>query len=515
MLAKSKLLVALLVVTSLAGCTTATKYDDFKRNNDLSKNEIDNRLANNQYEKVLELERPPQQIKEIKPSSLPDWLDEKSSINAKRLPLSLAIKGIVGDGAKIKYGLSVDPSKPIEMFFEGTKREALNILELEADYGITYDKEMIYVDKFVSKTYKIPTIAGEESYQLGSSNSGGGAVRSEDAIGGKISSTGSGDGQQAFLKADDYNITDQIYKGINKMLSGEGNITTGAGDMAALQDGDNDAVLGYAEAISGASSIVVRTSPGMMKLVDEYVKTMVDELTREVTLELTVIEYQAEDGAEFGLDAVLNRDTGRGNASFNVSGPSLAEAVSGMGLGFEATSGVWNGTTAMINALRKTGTVGVKTQQRLLASNHKAQEIDLSSIESYISSAETTFEGEDNNTPVTTIEKSEARDGVKLLALANIQDSRVHLKLNGVLSKVVKWNKDTINGITIQSPETRQSRFNISGAYNYNETFIVTHMRQETNESNENRYVDVQTGNSGSNKVVDTLVLLTPRKASR
>lgn len=512
-----RIAICLIGLAPLLGCETIELHDKMKRENQLDRNYIQNELKRSSFDKVIVLERPPQPLEIIKPDNTPKWLKQNSQINADRLPLSIVLRQIVGNDVRIKYGHAVDPQKPATIFFEGIKEEALNILSLNVNYGISYTKDTVSIDKFITRTYQIPNVIGDESTQIGS-NSSGNAVSMEDALEGQISSTGSGDGQFGNTVIDKYNIAHQVLGGVNRILQGEGALTTGGSDAAQLaseQAQRNNTVLGYAEAIKGTSSIVVRTSPAMMTLIDDYFKAIEDELKRKIELEITVIEYQEEDGAEVGLTADIQRDIGDASLNLNLVPPALAGSLSGTGIGVIANKGVWNGSSAIINALRRTGTVAVNTEQRIPASNHKSQEIDLSTIQPYISSAETTFEGSDNNIPVTTIEKSEARDGVKLLALANVQDDKVYLKLNGVLSKVVSFEKDTINGITIESPLTRQSRFNITGSYNYNETIIVTHMRQETTESNQSKQADIAIGNSGNKKVIDTLVLLTPRKAWR
>ena len=497
----TSIILALFVLT---GCQTATLPDSFRYNSDIERLNIERLLLENEAQtaKVVSLDRPPQKAELIVPDDKPQWLSDRAMINAEDLPLSLAIRQIVGSNIPIRYGHAVSPSTPANIFFEGTKEEALNILSLNVNYGITATKEAIKVDKFLTKTYSIPNIIGEESFQMGSSG-GSGGVASRDASEGAISSTGGGDGQHASSSIDAYNVADQINEGIKRILGNDGQNATRA-----------EATLGYSEVIRGTSSVVVRASPAIMKLVDDYVYKMIDDLQHQVELEITVIEFQQEDESEFGINGGVARKRGSGTFNLNLSSPSLG-GLAALGLGVDVQGGRWEGSSMVINALRQSGNVSVKTQQTVIASNHKVQEIDLSTIQPYISSTQTTFEGENNTIPRTSIETSEARDGVKLFALANIQDDRVYLRLNGVLSKVIRFEPTSVNGITIERPLTRQARFNTTGAYRYNETIVVTHMRQETNEDSLNRQADIPIGNSGRNKVVDTLVLLTPRKTWR
>lgn len=505
--------VLLVGIISLSACTTIERPEEFKAVAQEEMRQIEHTLSKSKYKKVVVLDRPPQQIRAVDTRYVPDWLDERTKMASEKMPLTVLIKEIVGQDIKIKYGEGVDPAKKGSVFFEGTKEEALNILALNVAYGITVIEGVVKIDKFVTKTYDIPTTVGTNNFQIGSSDSGSGGGDNENAASGEITSTGSGDGQFANSVAEKYNLTDQIYKGIEKMFSGEGSITTGGGDEVQLEkSASGTETLGYAEKVEGVSSIVVRTSPAMMLLVDRYVDDMINKLSQVVSLEVMVIEYQQDEGTEFGLDADAIKNNGKYSLEFDLTSPTFADAVDGLGLGLTVNEGSWAGTTALINALRMTGDVSVKTSQRVAASNHMVQEIDLSSIQSYFASVKVTYEGSDKDNPTTSIETAEVRDGVKMLVVPNIQQEKVYLKLNGVLSKVLKLEEQTVEDVTIISPRTRQARFNISGSYEYNKPFVVAHMRQETHEANKSEYMDTTFGNSGTKKITDTLVVLTPRK---
>jgi hypothetical protein len=509
---KKKILLTLVSYVLLSACTTLEREGEFRAIAQEEKRNIESTLSDTEYKKVVVLDRPPQQIREVDTTYRPDWLDENTKMASENMPLTLLIKEIVGYKIKIAYGEGVDPNKRSTIFFTGTKEEALNILSLNVDYGITVENGVVKIDKYVTKTFEIPTTIGENSFQIGSASSGGGSSN-EDAASGEISSTGSGDGQYANSVAEGWNITKQIFDGVEAILKGEGSITTGGGDETTL-DGSITAneTLGYAKEIKSVSSIVVRTSPAMMKLVQEYVNEMVKQLTQVVSLEVMVIEYQQDEGTEFGLDLDAVKQNSDYKLTFGLESPTFADAVDNLGLGLEVTNGSWAGSTALINALRMTGDVSVKTSQRVAASNHMIQEIDLSAIQSYFATVSVTYEGSDNDNPTTSIETAEVRDGVKMLVVPNIKEDKVFLKLNGVLSKVLKLEEQTVQNVTIISPRTRQARFNISGAYQYNKPFVVAHMRQETHEANKSEYMDATFGNSGTKQVTDTLVVVTPRR---
>lgn len=507
-----KLVLALVSIVVFSACSTAERPEELRAIAHEQKRLIKSTLDDTKFERVVVLDRPPQQIREVDTTYRPDWLDEDAKIASESMPLTLLIKEIVGYDVKIKYGEGVEPEKLGSVFFEGTKEEALNILALRVNYGISIIDGVVYIDKFVTRSFDIPTTAGKNSFQIGSNSGSSGSSDNEGAASGEISSTGSGDGQYVNSIVEGYNITEQIYQGINKMLTGEESISTGSDKGKLDKSSVANTTLGYAEKIEGVSSIIVRTSPAMMILVEQYVEDMIKQLTQVVSLEVMVLEYQQDEGTEFGLDLKARKKSGDTTFGFDLTAPTFADAIDTIGLGLNVTDGGWVGSQLLINALRMTGDVSVKTSQRVVASNHMAQEIDLSSIQSYFASVKVTYEGSDNDTPTTSIETAEVRDGVKMLVLPNIQEDKVYLKLNGVLSKVLKLDEQTIENVTVISPRTRQARFNISGSYEYNKPFVVAHMRQETNESNKSEFSDVEFGNSGTRKITDTLVVLTPRK---
>ncbi|QFT13393.1 hypothetical protein [Vibrio sp. THAF190c] len=508
-----KLVAALFATTVLSACSTLEVPGEFRAIAKEQKRSIDQTLQENKFQKVVVLDRPPQQIKEVDNSYRPDWLDESTKLASEELPLTLLIKEIVGYDIKIRYGEGVEPSKLESLFFEGTKEEALNVLALKVNYGITVVEGVVKIDKFVSKTFDLPTTIGTNNFQIGSNSGGGSSSDNDKAASGEIATTGSGDGQFSHSKAESYNLTEQIFNGINKMLTGEKNITTGGDDVSQVSTSSvASPTLGYVEKIEGVSSIIVRTSPSMMLMVEQYVKDMVDQLTQVVSLEVVVLEYQRDEGAEIGIDVDAVKNNGKYSLGFDLTSPTFADAIDTIGLGLKANEGSWSGSEMLINALRMTGDVSVTTHNRVAASNHMAQEIDLSSIQSYFASVKVTYEGSDNDNPTTSIETGEVRDGVKMLVVPNIQEDKVFLKLNGVLSKVLRLEEQTVENVTVISPRTRQARFNISGSYEYNKPFVVAHMRQETNEANKSEYLDATFGKSGTQRITDTLVVLTPRK---
>lgn len=486
---------ALLVSTIVSGCSTATAY---KKNKDIvekSNDYISSMVNDDSYNQVSILDKPPVQFKEYDPINNPNWLREKVFVNNSGLPFSLVLRNIVGDSIEIEYGTGIDVARETTIYASGTKKEALNILSNQTDYGIEVTKNKITVNQYVSKTFYLPTVTGSYNMQIGSS--GGGATNADDALEGKASSTGGGDGQFGNLRANDYNTTNHILKGIQSILKG-----------------DTNTPMGTVEEVLSLSAVIVRTKPSVMKEVDSFVSNAVKSIEKQVKLEITVIQYTSNDESEFGAD--IDLAISKANASFGLqtNAPSLTNTITPALGTFQQLTGKFAGSQAVIRALQTTGRVGVTTSNEVFASNHKLQEIDLNKTEEYISETDVSYEGQDGDIPNYSITKAKTSEGVKMMVLPTIADNYVMLALNGTLTKANGFRDDQIGDITVRSPRTTTSKFNLTGRFRFNETFLVTHLRQQSNESQEASYMDIPTGTKGVQAVTNTLVLLTPRRTT-
>lgn len=489
------LCVCALTIVFVGGCSTATAYKGNKQSAENLNRDIEAAKLNSDYKKVVILDQPPIKTTAFDPITDPNWLKQKTTVSADRLPFSLVLRSIVGDGIDIHYGKGIDVSRSTSMYIaNGSKKEALNVLSNQTDYGISVSKNKVSVDKFISKTFYIPTIIGDYNLQVGTTGSSG--ASGQDALEGEAGATGGGDGQFGNLSARDYNTTTHIMTGVRSILHDEAKNTS----------------LGSVEEVPALSAVVVRTSPSIMKEVESFMAEAVKSIERQVKLEITVIQYTSSDDAEFGADIDMALNTANASLGLFTTAPSITNTALPASLSFEQTTGDFAGSKAVIRALKTTGRVGVTTSNRVFASNHKVQEIDLNKTEEYIRDTTVSYEGTDSNIPNYSITKGVTSEGVKMLVIPTITDDYVMLSLNGTLTKANGFRDDTIGDIIVRSPRTTTSKFNLTGRFKFNETFLVTHLRQQSDESEETFYLDAPTGTKGSKAVTNTLVLLTPRR---
>ncbi|EGQ9284414.1 hypothetical protein F7U66_00905 [Vibrio parahaemolyticus] len=493
---KKALVVAISAIT-LGGCSMMNVIEYGEQQREIT-HEIDKAANASGFDKVLTLQRPPLRVGDVVQEDKPAWLSEKISLIVDQLPLNLVLRDLVGKEIGLEYGYGVNPNLPVSVYFEGTIEEALNILSVTADYGFMPKDDRLEVAMQETKTFFIPAVSGSVSYQLGSA---GGSSASSGVLEGVISSTGGGDGQYSRIKADGYSASEHIKKGIESILRG-------------VDESGQQITLGYVQEVPLMSSLVVKASPRIMRDVERYVEESVAELGREVDLEVKVVEFLADDRTQIGADlnGVLSAE---GNQfGLNLVSPSLGDVVDTglqVALGSSVAGGRLDGSTGVVSYLERMGQVTVKTFQRVKASNYQMQEIDLSEVQSYISKIESN-EVDGSNSPTVSIEKAIVRDGVKMLVLPTIKDDSVYLRLTGTLSKLLGFETTEVASIKVKDARVRQARFNTSGRYEFNKDIVVTHMRQEVTQTDESKYAEVKTGVSGQRQVVDTIVIVTPRR---
>lgn len=481
-------------VTFLTACT-AFQYKKYEKSSEAVGDRIESEQDNYKFKKVRMLSNPPVSPTKIEQVEAIDWLDNEVNQKSNKTPLSIVLNQIMKNtGAKIDYDYDVDPNKRVSLNFEGTTEAALKMLSIQANVYILKTANKITVQKYIVKTFTLPAIHGSSGYQLGSASTG--SSSNEEAQEGQLSSTGAGDGQYTQFSATDTNYTTDIYGGIRAILHKEG--------------GEIDEVIGSVEQLQGLSSIVVRTTPALMEKVDEFVKTAVYEMTKQVILEIEVIEFQETEGSEFGLDGLLNASVGASSLSLTGSSTQVTDSA-GTGLLLSGGASL-TGTNALIRYLKQYGTVSITTSQTVRAQNQQVQEVDLSDVRSYISKTTVTYDdNDDDNNASVDIEIGTVRDGVKMIVAASVYDDNVYLRLNGTLIKFVYFDTQEIGGVTVSNPRTRQSRFNVGGKFEYNRPVLVTSMKQTVEQSQSDQVMEVIASNSGEKKVVNTLVLVTPR----
>ncbi|MGL1255035.1 hypothetical protein ACSTLX_25105, partial [Vibrio parahaemolyticus] len=131
------------------------------------------------------------------------------------------------------------------------------------------------------------------------------------------------------------------------------------------------------------TTLVVKTTPDKMQDVQRVFDHYQAELSKQVLLDIQVLEFRSNLGTERGIDWNVVRDTGDGVLQFFVPGTDTVSEGAGYGLAFQG-SGKWDGTQSFIKVLEKQGSVSVQTPVTAMVLNNQPAKITQQRIVPYI-----------------------------------------------------------------------------------------------------------------------------------
>ncbi|GLO64024.1 hypothetical protein MACH09_45320 [Vibrio sp. MACH09] len=488
-------------VASLMGCESLGFDEYAKRNHEsekiLARIEAQ-RLINTRTDKVVRIEQPPVLLTPIKAKIDMAYLSVPVSVNASGLSLSTVMEDLLQNVNVMPwYGSGVRLDEPVSLNYQGSLLGALNAIESQLSIGFTPSEDSLKIERFVSRTFELELPPGMISDQIGASESS--------TSGGEEEGTIQIEGQYVKLSSTNVDVFSEVAEGIKSLLAFDPNPDEKADDV-------EDRLMGSVRSIPSLSRLVVRTTPARMKEVDVLVTKAKDALKRQVVLEIQVLEFRSNLGHERGIDWNLVRDIGsESSLNFFIPGTSLLFKGASPGLAFTG-GGKWDGTTALINALNKQGQVSTETPISILVQNHQTNHITQGNTIEFL---ENVGSNSDEGVVATQTERGVRREGVDFIVVPNIQRDHVYLRTSGMLTKIESLPTQEVAGEILTFPKIRDSKINFANKLKYGQTIVIASVSQMDSTTDANSFLGIPFlgGNSAIKQRVETLVLLTPRRA--
>lgn len=477
---KLKLLSLSMVALSLLGCASK-EYNDNLVNNQSVQKEIAQKTTFVEKKKVTYISKPPQSFLPIESPSERDWLKDTVTVNVDGMPLSVVLEEIMaGIDFPVYFGEGINPNKRVTLNYSNSRENVLNLLSREAGASIELTNKRIEVSNTVTRTFSLNLPTGVTNGQLGSQ---GGSSKDGKA---KV------DGQYLNVKYSDVDITTEI-----------------ANDIKTLLGGGEEADKAVSASIN-LSSITVTATPDQMLRVVSLIEHYQAELSKQVLLDVRVLEFRSNLGTERGVDWNVAYKTGEGLLKFFVPGTNTVSEQAGYGMAFQGT-GKWSGTEALIKVLEKQGSVATQTPITALVLNNQPSRITQETLVPSI--YETSTESSDGVISAS-VTRAETSEGVDFMASANVQDEHVWLRLSGQLQKISNQETKKVHQVELGFLTKQKSEINFSNKLRYGQTYVIASVKQtaSTAEKTTNFWSDMLGGTGSQNSTVETLVLLTPRK---
>lgn len=488
------------LLLTLSGCETLGLNEYDKRNDEsaLVFSDIE-RHRHRESLKVERIEQPPASLIPIERRTDTDYLSKtvRVSTPASGLPLNMVLSDVLSPLDKQAwFGGGVSPNTHVRIQHDGSLSTLLNDIERQLNVGFTPKGDTLNVERFVSRTFELELPPGMLSDQIGSGESSEGGDDEEASA--KV------DGQYVTLSSSNVDVFGEVALGVKALLQLDPDLT-GEGDA-------QESLVGSVQAVPSLSRLVVRTTPGRMREVVAFVSQSKQSLTRQVALEVQVLEFRSNLGHDRGIDWNIVRDIGGDNSlSFFIPGTSLVSGSSSPGFAFTG-GGKWSGSTALINALNQQGQVSTETPITILVQNHQTNHITQERIIEFV---ENISSDSDEGVITTDTERGKRSEGVDFIVVPNIQRDHVYLRTSGMLTKIESLETQEVGGETLVFPQMREAKINFANKLKYGQTIVVASVSQIDTTTEESTFLGIPFlgGNSAVKQRVDTLVLLTPRRA--
>lgn len=349
-----------------------------------------------------------------------------------------------------KNTMNINYTGPLSVF--------LNKIASHFDLSWQYIDGQILISGYEARIFSISTLPNkvQTTNSITSSDSGSGS-------GSSSGSSGSGDGVGSTQQNITLDISYDFWKDLDSELK-----------MLIGNDGEY-----YVS--QSTSSVLVKTSPSMMKKVAEYLDNLNKKLERQVSVDVQVYSVSVDDSSKFSLTL---------NALLKHNGGILGSVNSDFGSSSGTTlAGFWNNdgnqdNSALMSALESTGNVSTVTSSVVTTMSGQPVPVLVGNERTYVSEVGTTL---NNNTSTTSASTDTITSGFLMNLLPRIMDNgNILLQYNITLSSLVGandgFNNATVSGTIIQLPDVDKRSFIQSSMLKNGSTLVLAGYEQKRNE---------------------------------
>ncbi|RUO38788.1 hypothetical protein CWE13_03920 [Aliidiomarina shirensis] len=434
---------------------------------------------------------PPLQLPE---KNGPGWFNLNLEFAFDDYPLMQALQDITAPlGVSVRLLDQIDPNLPISIRHQGTVGEAIEQIALLTGLSFVADERLVTWRQYEMAEFDVAFLAGATNFFLGAD----GQERADSgAVGGNSQmafNSGLSDESSQYLNfaSESLSVWDDLERALSLLLSEHGEIAVN----------------------QSSTSVLIRDLPQHVAQVREYLIQQNERLTRQVAIDVQVIEVTFNDSKQVGIDWDLIYQMTSGSGVVNLlsgSGNQFSNGASG--LGYQRQGGPMAGSSALISALNQQGVVEVSNHPRLVTLNNQISKIILEDNVTYLASAGTSSTANVGTSDL--LIPGVVRTGFELYVLPKVANGQVLLQLSTSLSDLRSIDEVRSGEMIIQTPQTSRKKFFMKAIVANQETLLISGL-ENSREQWEQR------GSTGSwllggkrqnqRQHSETLLLLTPR----
>ncbi|GIC77213.1 hypothetical protein FMO003_26130 [Moritella sp. F3] len=427
------------------------------------------------------------------------WYFEKEDINFRQTQFDIVLQNVFAEtNINFKYIDGIDRTRLISVNHDGTLGESLKIIGDAAGYSFTLNANTVTWSKYETQTFDLAMFPGIETFGVGK---GGGNVdyNSDTSVTGSsiISSV-----DEFVHTSGELDVYQDLRKSIPLLLSKEGKF----------------------ELNPATTSLLVKDFPTNVSKVKKYIGDQNEMLTRQVAVDLTVIDVQFDDETSLGLDwDLVIKNLGQHAVDVSMgsgftTGAGTLGGVAPMIIDSTVGSGKFTGTQMLISALQSQGSVSKKTYPRTISLNNRVTKLRSIQRTNYIREQTTT--NTINVGSESSIEQGTVSSGFSMYLLPKIYREDVIMRLTTNISTLISIEKKGTTGeeassgsqVYIESPTVADKDFDQSIIIRSGRTLLIAGLSTVvTQSSNQNAGHDALGMKKTSSKQrVETIIAITP-----
>lgn len=491
---KRRVLIALIATIFTTGCTMKA-YHMAKDGQESARKTIDNTPTWDKSAAIY-TSNPTPNLKPLKKIEGPQWLSRKlqNPIRISQVPFDMAVDMILqGTEVLPHFDYDLDHRLLVSLEASGTIDDALKKLASRTNYSFDPKDDVVEWHVYVTRRFTLPVSGGDYAYMIGKTEQSG---------------TSSGGGSGGMQNTMDSSAFDVDLKQYSNTTASKLNYFEDAEKTLQSIVGDYGSVI----ASRSTSSVMVKTTPDRMRVVNEYMDNMISGLLVQVALDIRVVQVTTHHSADTGIN--WSKVKQKTNSELNFVGETAQSLfTNSIPIGFSRKSTSDSGTLdILLNALEQQGNVSFATSQQILARDGKVSELEIAEIKGYLASS-TVTSATDLGTSQELV-PGIVQGGYTLYSYTKVFGDRVAIVVSNRSSDLDPFEKVGTEENFIQIPSMRSNRINVNQIVKDGTTIVAASVQRIKSSSESASPISAKflpTYGGADSTTTDIYVLVTPR----
>ncbi|MGX5914546.1 hypothetical protein ACR0ST_07445 [Aliidiomarina sp. Khilg15.8] len=423
----------------------------------------------------------------------PDWFQHNVEFAFENYALEAALRDMLQPAAVNLHLLdTIDGQQPVSLRYQGSLGGAIEQLSLVTGLHFTPHPHVLTARRFEMAEFDVAFLAGSTHFFLGEDGERRQPASTRSA--GPVATSVVSEESSQFLNfsSEAVSVWDDLERALALLLSTEGQVVLN----------------------QSSTSVLVRDYPQHVQQVRDYLLQQNRRLTRQVAVDVQVIDIAFNDEDQVGIDWDLVYESASSSGIVNFSSGLLnsLHGDTGSRAGLRRTSGRFSGSRALISALSEQGVVEVSSHPRLVSLNNQIAKIVLEDNATYLASAGSNATANVGSSDI--LIPGVVTTGFELYVLPKVANSQVVMQLSTSLSDLKGIDEVTSGETTIQTPSTNRKKFFMKAMVGDGETLLISGLKSSRQQWQQQRTLGSWLfggRREARQQRSETLLLLTPR----